>query len=975
MASLNKDRNSIRLRRGSLTPTTATSSSSDLVSTRDESAGPVMLANTRRRASLMPGEGPQVFNTSFNDNNSTNSSSKRRGSLNSFPSAPQLLEGLNSSAGSGNGGGGSQLPPSSDTIRVICRFRPGRNNNVSNDQGNYLLDEHVGVVKCISDLYETRAFTFDKVFGYDTNQRQIFQEVEDVIGGTLSGFNGTIMAYGQTSAGKSHTMEGSSLHDQDVQGILPRCIHRLFDAIHEADVSIQFQIVLSYYEIYCEKIRDLLNPQQTNLKIRENKGAGFLLPDLTEISVMNREDCFRIIEIGKTNRATSPTLMNAESSRSHSIFSIRIEQKHGETGRCKRGKLFLVDLAGSEKVSKTGASGMRLEEAKNINSSLTTLGMVINALADGAKHIPYRDSKLTMLLSEALGGNSKTTLIICCNPEITHAPETLSTLRFGERAKKIKTHAKVNEELSIEELKNLLEAAKKEIHILKKKIKQGMSSDDLDDYGDVERLRSLSPFISRSSSPLPNATIMSNAENSMTSSSAFDASREMDKLRQQYEAALEETEALRARVRALEEEVETERMRSAEEHVQALQKVSEAEALRVTIQDLEARLLKNTMTAKSRSSTYVEGMEGLTIPPPPDKPPRRPSASGANANRPLPPSPPHASPKATSTTSSIKRLLGREKTNSQDSEKRPIAYENGGEDNGNDDDNASLLDVDLQVVEEQSHTLTLRLEQDIRGLSRAVSMHEVATRSAQAEAQNYAEKYVKLREEYETYVQRLMVKLTHEQQTRAMLEEKLEDVYARLANGAAASSSFTLGSGSGGNSSGFGGDKESHRQSTGGYFAGWFGRGHESSRASFSAKSRNSFRLSDREQSILRSLELAQSRVGQLQSELDTNREAHAIVLETKESVMRSLARQNSQLIVERDNLSRRNEELVTSIDQLTALLRSLQNRSKDHLGIPSQGQGPTARIASYIHGGSQHRLPASNALSEKVVAEHASSR
>eukprot|EP00981_Chlorochromonas_danica_P011041 scaffold3645_cov244-Ochromonas_danica.AAC.2 len=847
MASLNKDRNSIRLRRGSLTPTTATSSSSDLVSTRDESAGPVMLANTRRRASLMPGEGPQVFNTSFNDNNSTNSSSKRRGSLNSFPSAPQLLEGLNSSAGSGNGGGGSQLPPSSDTIRVICRFRPGRNNNVSNDQGNYLLDEHVGVVKCISDLYETRAFTFDKVFGYDTNQRQIFQEVEDVIGGTLSGFNGTIMAYGQTSAGKSHTMEGSSLHDQDVQG--------------------------------------------------------------------------------------------------------------------------------SEKVSKTGASGMRLEEAKNINSSLTTLGMVINALADGAKHIPYRDSKLTMLLSEALGGNSKTTLIICCNPEITHAPETLSTLRFGERAKKIKTHAKVNEELSIEELKNLLEAAKKEIHILKKKIKQGMSSDDLDDYGDVERLRSLSPFISRSSSPLPNATIMSNAENSMTSSSAFDASREMDKLRQQYEAALEETEALRARVRALEEEVETERMRSAEEHVQALQKVSEAEALRVTIQDLEARLLKNTMTAKSRSSTYVEGMEGLTIPPPPDKPPRRPSASGANANRPLPPSPPHASPKATSTTSSIKRLLGREKTNSQDSEKRPIAYENGGEDNGNDDDNASLLDVDLQVVEEQSHTLTLRLEQDIRGLSRAVSMHEVATRSAQAEAQNYAEKYVKLREEYETYVQRLMVKLTHEQQTRAMLEEKLEDVYARLANGAAASSSFTLGSGSGGNSSGFGGDKESHRQSTGGYFAGWFGRGHESSRASFSAKSRNSFRLSDREQSILRSLELAQSRVGQLQSELDTNREAHAIVLETKESVMRSLARQNSQLIVERDNLSRRNEELVTSIDQLTALLRSLQNRSKDHLGIPSQGQGPTARIASYIHGGSQHRLPASNALSEKVVAEHASSR
>lgn len=182
------------------------------------------------------------------------------------------------------------------------------------------------------------------------------------------------------------------------------------------------------------------------------------------------------------------------------------------------------------------------------------------------------------------------------------------------------------------------------------------------------------------------------------------------------------------------------------------------------------------MTAKSRTSTYVEGMEGLTIPPP-DKPPRRPSASGANA-KPLPPSPPHASPKSAS-TSNIKKLLGREKTNSQDLEKRPIAYVNGGE-GDDDDDNDSLLDVDLQVVEEQSQQLTLRLEQDIRGLSRAVSMHEVATRSAQAEAQNYAEKYVKLREEYETYVQRLMVKLTHEQQTRAMLEEKLEDVYVSL---------------------------------------------------------------------------------------------------------------------------------------------------------------------------------------------------
>ena len=130
------------------------------------------------------------------------------------------------------------------------------------------------------------------------------------------------------------------------------------------------------------------------------------------------------------------------------------------------GVLYLVDLAGSEKVGKTGAKGLRLEEAKNINSSLTSLGMVINSLSDGAPHVPYRDSKLTMLLMEALGGNSKTTLIICCNPEHDHSPETLSTLRFGERAKHIKTNAKVNEELSASELKVLLTSAKKELTAL-----------------------------------------------------------------------------------------------------------------------------------------------------------------------------------------------------------------------------------------------------------------------------------------------------------------------------------------------------------------------------------------------------------------------------------------------------------------------------------------------------------------------------
>jgi hypothetical protein len=162
--------------------------------------------------------------------------------------------------------------------------------------------------------------------------------------------------------------------------------------------------------------------------------------------------------------------MNADSSRSHSIVSISVKQMDDATGRSRLGRLFLVDLAGSEKVSKTGASGLRLEEAKNINSSLTTLGMVINALCDGAPHVPYRDSKLTRLLMDSLGGNSRTTMIVCCSPEAAHAPETLSTLRFGERAKRIENHVVVNEELPAAELTRLLELAKREVAALKRQL-------------------------------------------------------------------------------------------------------------------------------------------------------------------------------------------------------------------------------------------------------------------------------------------------------------------------------------------------------------------------------------------------------------------------------------------------------------------------------------------------------------------------
>jgi kinesin family member 5 len=399
--------------------------------------------------------------------------------------------------------------------------------------------------------------------------------VKGVVGSVMSGFNGTVMAYGQTSAGKSFTMEGLSLWEGDGQGIIPRCVNLLFEEIGKADPDIKFQVVVSFFEVYCEKIRDLLNPSAVNLKVRESKESGFVVQDITEIYCSDRDSVMRVIEFGKANRASAPTLMNAESSRSHSIVSIFVQQKHTSTGRERKGMLFLVDLAGSEKVSKTGASGMRLEEAKNINSSLTTLGMVINALCDNAAHVPYRDSKLTMILMEALGGNSKTTLIICCTKEAYQQAETLSTLRFGERAKKIQNHAKINEELSASELKILLANAQKEIAMLKKRFNiVGNLEDSITGAGNgLDNVRGFSPTS-------PSLENMNEYEKTIR-----EQQNKIDQLTQ-------DVEHYKSQVQILEEEIENERLQIDSEIEEKNMQVAENAALRTTISELEEKLVK-----------------------------------------------------------------------------------------------------------------------------------------------------------------------------------------------------------------------------------------------------------------------------------------------------------------------------------------------------------------------------------------------
>ncbi|KAK4172152.1 P-loop containing nucleoside triphosphate hydrolase protein [Triangularia setosa] len=351
-----------------------------------------------------------------------------------------------------------------NSIKVVARFRP--QNRVEIESGGQPIVTFQGPDTCTVDSKEAQgSFTFDRVFDMSCKQSDIFDfSIKPTVDDILNGYNGTVFAYGQTGAGKSYTMMGTNIDDEGGRGVIPRIVEQIFSQIMSSPANIEYTVRVSYMEIYMERIRDLLQPQNDNLPVHEEKSRGVYVKGLLEIYVSSVQEVFEVMRRGGNARAVAATNMNQESSRSHSIFVVTITQKNVETGSAKSGQLFLVDLAGSEKVGKTGASGQTLEEAKKINKSLSALGMVINALTDGkSSHVPYRDSKLTRILQESLGGNSRTTLIINCSPSSYNDAETLSTLRFGMRAKSIKNKAKVNAELSPAELKQMVAKAKNQI--------------------------------------------------------------------------------------------------------------------------------------------------------------------------------------------------------------------------------------------------------------------------------------------------------------------------------------------------------------------------------------------------------------------------------------------------------------------------------------------------------------------------------
>jgi len=363
-----------------------------------------------------------------------------------------------------------------DNLKVYIRVRPPLMRekdsslpfrsiaSVSEDKSTISLIEYLGIEfdeaskqKEFVDYpnhFLPHPYTFDHIFDMDSTQEEVYQiAAVPAVESLEDGYNSTIFAYGQTGTGKTYTMEGF-IYDylSPSKGLIPRAIEDIFKYIeNNSNSDTTFIIRVTYLQIYNESIDDLLKPEKRHLSIREGQKKGLYVEGLSEWAVRSPNDIYALLERGAQCRTKAYTNMNDVSSRSHAVFTIILEQMKISNGkkRFKAGKLNMVDLAGSERVKISGATGKQLDESRRINKSLSALGNVINALTDPkTKHIPYRDSKLTRLLQNSLGGNCKTSMIAMISPYDGSYNESTSTLNFAKRAKGIRIKAKINEEVN-----------------------------------------------------------------------------------------------------------------------------------------------------------------------------------------------------------------------------------------------------------------------------------------------------------------------------------------------------------------------------------------------------------------------------------------------------------------------------------------------------------------------------------------------
>ena len=408
-----------------------------------------------------------------------------------------------------------------DNLKVAIRIRPPLSREMENnlpfrsiaiaskENNSCSLVEYIGAEldevgrqkEWISNpqMFQIHRFTFDEVFDIESSQKEVYSvSAKPAVNSVLEGYNSTIFAYGQTGTGKTFTMEGFTYNQYDEKrGIIPRTIEDIFTYIESnSNKDTKFIIRAAYLQIYNEMISDLLKPnnQNKNLNIREDKKKGLYVEHLSEWAVRSPSDIYSLLERGASCREVSNTNMNDVSSRSHAVFMIIVEQLISNSelnGKqiTKIGKLNLVDLAGSERTRITGATGKQLEESKKINKSLSALGNVINALTDSKerKHIPYRDSKLTRLLENSLGGNCKTTMIATISPAQCSFNESLSTLNFAKRAKNIKNRPIVNEDIDHNALIHQYESELRKIRMeLEEKTKIIASNEEILELKKIE---------------------------------------------------------------------------------------------------------------------------------------------------------------------------------------------------------------------------------------------------------------------------------------------------------------------------------------------------------------------------------------------------------------------------------------------------------------------------------------------------------
>ncbi|CAM6040060.1 unnamed protein product [Sphagnum compactum] len=328
-------------------------------------------------------------------------------------------------------------------IRVYCRVRPfltyelGRPTTVDyiGENGEMVL---VNPSKPGGGKETCRTFTFNKVFGTTASQEEVFMDTQPLIRSVLDGYNVCIFAYGQTGSGKTFTMSGPNNTTPADWGVNYRALHDLFHMSQKRLDVFRYEISVQMLEIYNEQVRDLLNTDGIRNKSQLN---GLNVPDASMMPVRSTEDVLELMKVGHKNRAVGATALNERSSRSHSVLTVHVQGTDLGSGAILRGSLHLVDLAGSERVDKSEATGDRLKEAQHINKSLSALGDVIAALAQKNSHVPYRNSKLTQLLQDSLGGQAKTLMFVHISPDMESFGETISTLKFAERVSSVELGA------------------------------------------------------------------------------------------------------------------------------------------------------------------------------------------------------------------------------------------------------------------------------------------------------------------------------------------------------------------------------------------------------------------------------------------------------------------------------------------------------------------------------------------------------